>query len=62
MTSSRIRKTFHLKKTNLVETACEDVDDMTIEGYSFRKIVVKLYVLALDQHLDYSKFTFRAFL
>ena len=44
MTSSRVRKTFHLKKSNLVEAACKDVDNMTVMGNSLGKVVIELFV------------------
>lgn len=43
MSSSRVRKALHLKKSNLVEAACEDVDDVSVVGDPFRKIVVELF-------------------
>ena len=42
--SVRIRKAFHFEKPNLGETACKDVDNMTVVRYSFRKIVIELLV------------------
>lgn len=62
MTSSRVGKTFHFKKSNLVEAPCEYVDDMTIMGYSLCKIVVKLSVSVAELHSQYWELTFNAFL
>ena len=62
MTSSRVGKTLHLKKSNLVEAACEDVDDMTIVGYPLREVVVELLMLIAELQFQYWVLTFRAFL
>ena len=62
MTSSGVRKTFHLEKPHLVEAAGEDVDDMTVVRYSLREVVVKLSVLVVELHFRYRELTFKAFL
>ena len=62
MTSSRIRKTFHLKKSNLVEAACKNVDNMAVMRYSLCKVVIELFVLIAELHVDNCELTFRAFL
>ena len=48
MTSSGVRETLHLKKSNLVQAACKDVHDMTVMRYSLCEIVVELFVSVVE--------------
>ena len=42
MTSSRVGKAFHFKKSDLIQTSSEDVDYVTIVGYPSGQIVIEL--------------------
>ena len=42
MATSGVAKAFHLQQTDLVETADEDVDDVTIVRSALGEIVVEL--------------------
>lgn len=46
MTSGRVCKSFHFKKSNLIKTACKDINDMAIVGSSLGQVVVELELVS----------------
>lgn len=45
MSTSRIRKALHLEKSDLVQAAGKNVNDVAIMGSSFGKVIVELSTL-----------------
>lgn len=42
MSPSGVREAFHLKKTNLVKTSGENINNVTIVGCTFSQVVIEL--------------------
>lgn len=42
MASCRVAKPLHLKQANLVEAACEDIDDMPVMSSALGEVIIKL--------------------
>ena len=48
MTTSRIRESFHLEQSNLVEAARKYINDVAVMGGPFSKVIIKLHMSALE--------------